>query len=197
MNATDAMGEGERTEGKPSPEDGAADGVRFVRNRADKDSRARFSLGRAFSCAWEGVVYTARTQRNMKIHFAVGAAAVLLGAALGIDAASWAAIVICIVLVLAAECLNTAVESVVDLVSPDYAELAKHAKDCAAGAVLVCALGAVAVAAAVFRALRRCSSNASETSEGFSWTTSIPQSAIRSSRGSSRWSGARTRASPR
>ena len=81
MNATDAMGEGERTEGKPSPEDGAADGVRFVRNRADKDSRARFSLGRAFSCAWEGVVYTARTQRNMKIHFAVGAAAVLLGAA--------------------------------------------------------------------------------------------------------------------
>ena len=143
MNATDAMGEGERTEGKPSPEDGAADGVRFVRNRADKDSRARFSLGRAFSCAWEGVVYTARTQRNMKIHFAVGAAAVLLGAALGIDAASWAAIVICIVLVLAAE-------SVVDLVSPDYAELAKHAKDCAAGAVLVCALGAVAVAAAVF-----------------------------------------------
>ncbi len=60
------------------------------------------------------------------------------------------AIVICIVLVLAAECLNTAVESVVDLVSPDYAELAKHAKDCAAGAVLVCALGAVAVAAAVF-----------------------------------------------
>ena len=91
-----------------------------------------------------------RTQRNMKIHFAVGAAAVLLGAALGIDAASWAAIVICIVLVLAAECLNTAVESVVDLVSPDYAELAKHAKDCAAGAVLVCALGAVAVAAAVF-----------------------------------------------
>ena len=110
MNATDAMGEGDRTEGNPSPEDGAADGVRFVRNRADKDSRARFSLGRAFSCAWEGVVYTARTQRNMKIHFAVGAAAVLLGAALGIDAASWAAIVICIVLVLAAECLNTAVE---------------------------------------------------------------------------------------
>ena len=42
MNATDAMGEGDRKEGNPSPEDGAADGVRFVRNRADKDSRARF-----------------------------------------------------------------------------------------------------------------------------------------------------------
>ncbi len=51
---------------------------------------------------------------------------------------------------LAAECFNTALESVVDLVSPEYPELAKHAKDCAAGAVLVCALGAVVVAAAVF-----------------------------------------------
>ena len=95
MNATDAMGEGDRKEGNPSPEDGAADGVRFVRNRADKDSRARFSLGRAFSCAWEGVVYTARTQRNMKIHFAVGAAAVLLGAALGPFSATIVVCAIC------------------------------------------------------------------------------------------------------
>lgn len=150
MNATDAMGEGDRKEGNPSPEGGAADDARFVRNCADKDARARFSLGRAFSCAWKGIVYTARTQRNMKIHLALGAAAMLLGVALGIDAASWAAIAICIVLVLAAECLNTAIESVVDLVSPGYAELAKHAKDCAAGAVLVCALGAAAAAAAVF-----------------------------------------------
>ena len=150
MNATDAMGEGDRTEGNPSPEDGAADGVRFVRNRADKDSRARFSLGRAFSCAWEGVVYTARTQRNMKIHLGIAVLAVALGFALRIDGASWAAVILCIAAVFAAECVNTAIESVVDLVSPDYAELAKHAKDCAAGAVLVCALGAVAVAAAVF-----------------------------------------------
>ena len=47
MNATDAMGEGDRKEGNPSPEDGAADGVRFIRNRVVKDSPARFSLGRA------------------------------------------------------------------------------------------------------------------------------------------------------
>ena len=43
-----------------------------------------------------------------------------------------------------------ALESVVDLVSPEYSELARRAKDCAAGAVLVCALAALAVAAAVF-----------------------------------------------
>lgn len=150
MDATNAVDEDDRAEGAASPEGGAREDDRFVRNDADKGSRARFSLGRAFSCAWEGIAYTTRTQRNMKIHFAVGAAAVALGIALGIDAPSWAAIAICIAVVLAAECLNTALESVVDLVSPEYAELAKRAKDCAAGAVLVCALGAVAVAAAVF-----------------------------------------------
>ena len=65
MNATDAMGEGDRKEGNPSPEDGAADGVRFVRNRADKDSRARFSLGRAFSCAWEGVAHNMQSALDL------------------------------------------------------------------------------------------------------------------------------------
>ena len=150
MDVMSAMDDEERIEGNEAPREEHRSEGRFVRNHADKGSRARFSLGRAFSCAWEGIAYTTRTQRNMKIHFAVGAAAVILGFALAIDPPSWAAIAICIAVVLAAECFNTALESVVDLVSPGYAELAKHAKDCAAGAVLVCALGAVAVAAAVF-----------------------------------------------
>lgn len=150
MNATNAMDEEERIEEPPPSRGERPDGGGFVRNRADKDARARFSLGRAFSCAWGGIAYTTRTQRNMKIHFAVAVAAVVLGVVLAIDALSWAAIAICIAIVLAAECLNTALESVVDLVSPGYAELAKHAKDCAAGAVLVCALCAAVVAAAVF-----------------------------------------------
>ena len=146
----DVMDEEERGAEPSVPQDVENRNSRFVRNDADKDSRARFSLGRAFSCAWAGLAYTTRTQRNMKIHFAIGVVAVALGIVLRIDAPSWAAIAICIVVVLAAECFNTALESVVDLVSPGYAELAKHAKDCAAGAVLVCALGAVAVAVAVF-----------------------------------------------
>lgn len=150
MDATNAMDDEERTEGSGPPPNAGGGSGRFVRNDADKDSRARFSLGRAFSCAWDGIAYTTRSQRNMKIHFAVGTAAVVLGIVLGIDFLSWAAIAVCIAIVLAAECFNTALESVVDLVSPEYAELAKRAKDCAAGAVLVCALGAVAVAVAVF-----------------------------------------------
>ena len=54
-------------------------------------------------------------------------------------------IILCIMAVLTAECFNTALESVVDLVSPTYADLAKHAKDAAAGAVLISAVGAVIV----------------------------------------------------
>ncbi|OUO91507.1 diacylglycerol kinase [Gordonibacter sp. An230] len=124
----------------------------FVRNDEDKasGSRARFPLTRAFGCAWSGVVYAARSQRNMKIHLVVAAAAVVLGCALRIDGPSWAAVLVCVGSVIAAELANTAVESVVDLVSPEYHELARRAKDCAAGAVLVLSLAAVAVACAVY-----------------------------------------------
>lgn len=95
-------------------------------------------------------MHALRTQRNMKIHVALAVVAVLLGFSFAIDAASWAAIVLCIAVVFAAECFNTAIEAVVDLVSPNYHELARHAKDCAAGAVLICALAAVVVALVVF-----------------------------------------------
>lgn len=140
MKALDAP-DGEKTD---------AQDKRFVRSRSDKDAHVRFSLLRAFACAWAGIAYTARTQRNMMIHLFVSVAVVALGIVLSIDAISWALVALCIALVLAAECLNTAVESVVDLVSPGYADLARRAKDCAAGAVLVCAVGAVTVGMIVF-----------------------------------------------
>lgn len=123
---------------------------RFVRNARDKSLGERFPLGNAFACAACGIAHAFKTQRNMKIHLAVALAALVLGAVLGIDPPSWAAIAVCIAVVFAFECMNTAVEAVVDLVSPEYTELAKHAKDCAAGAVLVCAAGSVLVALIVF-----------------------------------------------
>ena len=123
---------------------------RFVRNAKDKLKGERFSLAWAFSCAAHGISHAFVTQRNMKIHTVVALLAIVLGIVLHIEAWGWAAIAVCIVLVFAFECMNTAIEAVVDLVSPEYSELAKHAKDCAAGAVLVCALGAVVVAAIVF-----------------------------------------------
>ena len=150
MNASNAIDEEGRAAALQQGEEPGCGEEGFVRNDAAKASRSRFSLLCAFSCAGSGILYAVKTQRNMKIHLGVAALAVVLGVALSIDALSWAAIAVCIALVLAVECVNTAVESVVDLVSPGYAELAKRAKDCAAGAVLVCALAAVAVALAVF-----------------------------------------------
>ena len=88
----------------------------------------------------------------MRIHAGVAVGAVAGGLVLGLDAPSWAAVILCIAGVMAAECANTAIEAVVDLVTDDYAELARVAKDCAAGAVYLMALGSVAVGAVVFGA---------------------------------------------
>lgn len=107
------------------------------------------SLPRSFACAWQGI-RCAFQERNMRIHLCFAIAACVLGFLLRIDASSWLAIVICICLVFSLEILNTALEALVDLVSPDYHRLAKRAKDCAAGAVLVCAIGSIVVAAIVF-----------------------------------------------
>ncbi len=123
---------------------------RFIRNSHDKAVDARFTLDHAFRCARCGVAHAFRTQRNMKIHAAVAVVAVALAAALQVGPASWCAIILCTALVLAAECANTALEAVVDLVTDDYHDLARTAKDCAAGAVYLCALGSVAVGAVVF-----------------------------------------------
>lgn len=121
----------------------------FVRNADDKRSKAAYSLVSAFANAGAGFAFALRTQRNMKIHLAIAVAAVVLGIAFSITSLEWIAVAICVVAVFALECVNTAIESVVDLVSPGYHDLAKHAKDCAAAAVFVAAIGAVVVEAVI------------------------------------------------
>lgn len=122
----------------------------FVRNANDKSQGESFTFATAFMCACHGLTYAFSSQRNMKIHLVVALLAIAAGIIFGIAPIEWAVLAICIALVFAFECMNTALEATVDLVSPDYAELAKHAKDCAAGAVLVCALGSLVVAACIF-----------------------------------------------
>ncbi|PPS45692.1 diacylglycerol kinase family protein [Chroococcidiopsis sp. TS-821] len=101
----------------------------------------------SFKFAWNGISYTFVTQRNFRIHLFIGALAISLGVFLHLQPIELAIICITIGLVLALEVLNTAIESVVDLtVKQTYHDLAKIAKDCAAGAVLVTALAAVFVA---------------------------------------------------
>jgi diacylglycerol kinase (ATP) len=101
----------------------------------------------SFKYAWAGVSYAFSTQRNFRIHTAIGTLAIGLGVFLHLSAVELAVICLTSALVMALELLNTAIESVVDLtVKQSYHELAKIAKDCAAGAVLVSAIAAVLVA---------------------------------------------------
>ncbi len=101
----------------------------------------------SFKYAWAGVCYAFTTQRNFRIHTFIGIFAVSLGAVLRIEAIEMAVITMTCAIVMVLELINTAIESVVDLtVKQSYHELAKIAKDCAAGAVLVGAIAAVIVA---------------------------------------------------
>lgn len=102
----------------------------------------------SFKYAWAGIVYAFRTQRNFRIHVAVCALAIGLSVFLRLETVEISIIAITSGLVLTLELVNTAIESIVDLtVKQSYHELAKIAKDCAAGAVLVSALVALLIAA--------------------------------------------------
>ena len=101
----------------------------------------------SFKYAWAGVSYAFTTQRNFRIHSIIGTLAVSLGLFLNVSAVEMAIITLTCAIVMVLELLNTAIEAVVDLtVKQTYHELAKIAKDCAAGAVLMSAIAALIVA---------------------------------------------------
>ncbi len=106
-------------------------------------------LAESFACAFAGICDSAHG-RNFRIQLCFAVAAIVLGLAFRIEAVEWIVVFACIGLVLGGECMNTALEAVVDLVSPDYHDLAKKAKDAAAGAVLCFSIGSLAVGMAVF-----------------------------------------------
>jgi diacylglycerol kinase len=103
------------------------------------------NLLEAFRCAFSGLWYTLRTQRNMRIHILIAAAVVILGLWLQLPADEWAILAATSGLVLVSEMINTVVEGVVDLSCSDYHPLAKTVKDAMAGAVVLAAIVAVVV----------------------------------------------------
>ncbi|MFN7713984.1 MAG: diacylglycerol kinase family protein [Pseudanabaenaceae cyanobacterium] len=109
------------------------------------------SLLTSFRFAAQGVIYAFVTQRNFRIHALIGAVAVVLCVYLRLSWVECGLVGITIALVLVLELLNTALEAVVDLtVGHEYHPLAKVAKDCAAGAVLIAALAALVNASMLF-----------------------------------------------
>lgn len=102
------------------------------------------------NCAIEGIIYTARTQKHMRNHFLAALLVLLAVLFLKVTPLEFALLTISVCFVLFAELVNTALEVVVDLVSPDYHPLAKVAKDAAAGGVLVAAIGAAVMGYLIF-----------------------------------------------
>lgn len=104
----------------------------------------------SFKYAWSGVRYAFATQRNFRIHTIMGTLAISLAVFLQLRPVEIAVICLTSGLVMVMELLNTAIESVVDLtVKQSYHDLAKIAKDCAAGAVLISALASLLVGVAL------------------------------------------------
>ena len=90
---------------------------------------------KSFLFAIQGFRTAVTTERNMKVMLPVGALAVAAGVVVGLDPLSWAVVLLCCAVVIMAELFNTAIETVVDLVSPEFHPLAGRAKDIAAAAV--------------------------------------------------------------
>ena len=102
-------------------------------------------LWRSFNHAFEGILYAAKTQQNMRFHLIIARLVVLASLFLRLERYYIIALVFCIGLVLALELLNTAIEAIVDLLTVTHHPLAKTAKDAAAGAVLVASIAAVVI----------------------------------------------------
>lgn len=108
------------------------------------------SFKKSFGFALQGFRYTLATERNIRVMLGGAAFAVVMGLVLQLDLVSWAIVLLCVGCVLAAELMNTAIETVVDLVSPEYHPLAGHAKDIAAAAVYVLSFLVAVVGVCVF-----------------------------------------------
>ena len=104
--------------------------------------RSRF---RSFIYAWAGIMYLVKTQKNAWIHAAVSCLVVIVGLWLSISAVSWAVIILTLAIVWSAEAINTAIEAVIDLVSPQHHPLAKISKDLGAASVLITAIASVLI----------------------------------------------------
>ncbi len=100
---------------------------------------------RSFGHALRGIAVLLASQHNAWIHAVATLAVCALGAALGVSLLGWCALILAMVAVWAAEALNTAFELLCDVAAPEFHPLVEQAKDVAAGAVLITAIGAAVV----------------------------------------------------
>lgn len=106
---------------------------------------------KSFAVAFRGIGFAIKEQLNMKIHLLAVLLVCAVGIYVGLSAIEWAIIVLCFVIVIATEIINTAIEEIVNFISPEYNIIAGKIKDLAAGAVLCAAIGAIFVAFIIFK----------------------------------------------
>lgn len=100
----------------------------------------------SFKYALEGLFFTLKTQPNMRIHTLLSGLILCISWYLKINKTEWLWIILSIFFVMVTETVNTAIEQTVNLVTTETTPLAKHAKDCAAAAVLLASLFTLSVA---------------------------------------------------
>jgi diacylglycerol kinase (ATP) len=111
---------------------------------------AESKVWRSFHHAFEGIMYATRTQPNMRVHLVIAALVLSATLVLRLERSYVIATVVLVTLVLSLELVNTAVEAIVDLLTVAHHPLAKTAKDAAAGAVLIAAVGAAIAGYLIF-----------------------------------------------
>lgn len=108
------------------------------------------AFGHSVKMAWHGLKYTWKTQSHMRIHGYVATVALICAWVSSLARWEWLLLILTMGCVFVAETINTAIETVVDLVEPHFHPLAGIAKDVAAGAALIAALQAMVVGVLLF-----------------------------------------------
>lgn len=108
------------------------------------------TLVQSFGFAMNGIKSATKYNRNIRIHFIIAVFVIIFSFVLNLDLSEKAIIIMIILLVISAEMINTALEEIVNLVTKDYREEAKIAKDVSAGMVFIVAIGSIAVGLLIF-----------------------------------------------
>ncbi len=116
----------------------------------EKKQKPKTGYWYSFKYALQGIAHFFEYEHNAKSHGVASILVIALGWYVELSHVEWAIVLLCCGLMLSAEALNTAIERVVDLCSPEYHELAKQAKDVAAGAVLVLAIIVAIIGCIIF-----------------------------------------------
>ena len=115
-----------------------------------KDKKTRPSIIEAFNAAIQGIIYTFKYERNMKIHYIIAVAVLIISLRFDLNKFEMMILILSISLVIISEMFNTAIEKTIDMITDEYHILAKIAKDVAAGGVLIAALNSAVVGYLLF-----------------------------------------------